>query len=208
MKVSDMKRDVYFAALSKLSLDDVKRACSKIIETCKFFPKPVEIIETVGGNPDNTALMEFLIFKKAVDRHGYYTTVVFNNPIIHAVVQALGGWVAVSFKTLDEWVWLEKDFVKLYKAFAERGLPKDVPLKLYGHHGLANFNRGFREGQSLLPEKEDMDEEYINLRNRYICGLPEYIGDKQKALAWTEAADKQQLDHFVGVSNMVLATQN
>jgi len=36
---------IYFDALSAYSMDDVEGGINQAIKTCRFFPKPVEIIE-------------------------------------------------------------------------------------------------------------------------------------------------------------------
>jgi len=39
---------IYFDALSAYSMDDVEGGINQAIKTCRFFPKPVEIIECMN----------------------------------------------------------------------------------------------------------------------------------------------------------------
>lgn len=70
--------------------------------------------------------------KKAINSVGTYTTVIFDDPIIHLVIRDFGGWIKFGMTSMEEFENLLKwDFPKLYKAYATRK-NADIPLMLEG----------------------------------------------------------------------------
>lgn len=70
--------------------------------------------------------------KKAMNSVGTYTTVIFDDPIIHLVIRDFGGWIKLGMTDMEEFENLLKwDFPKLYKAYATRK-NADIPLMLEG----------------------------------------------------------------------------
>ena len=50
--------ELYFATLSDLTLEQAQAACVQAANTCKFFPKPVELRELVQGTAADAAEQE------------------------------------------------------------------------------------------------------------------------------------------------------
>lgn len=58
---------------------------------------------------------------KAISSVGTYTTVAFDDPIIHLIIRDFGGWIKLGMKDMEELENLLKwEFPKLYKAYAGR----------------------------------------------------------------------------------------
>jgi hypothetical protein len=69
---------------------------------------------------------------KAISSVGTYTTVAFDDPIIHLIIRDFGGWIKLGMKDMEELENLLKwEFPKLYKAYAGRK-NSDIPLMLEG----------------------------------------------------------------------------
>ncbi|MDY3058879.1 MAG: DUF6475 domain-containing protein [Fusobacterium sp.] len=69
---------------------------------------------------------------KAISSVGTYTTVAFDDPIIHLIIRDFGGWIKLGMKDMEELENLLKwEFPKLYKAYAGRK-NIDIPLMLEG----------------------------------------------------------------------------
>ena len=69
---------------------------------------------------------------KAISSVGTYTTVAFDDPIIHLIIRDFGGWIKLGMKDMEELENLLKwEFPKLYKAYAGRK-NNDIPLMLEG----------------------------------------------------------------------------
>lgn len=100
------------------------------------FPMPAEIREYCLGTRkedlDLRVAKAVTKIKKAIGSAGMYTTVAFDDPIIHLVIRDFGGWTKLCEKDLDEFENLLKwDLPKLYKAYASRK-NADIPTLLEG----------------------------------------------------------------------------
>lgn len=86
---------IFFEALREHSLDDVLRALRLHVKTpqrCKFWPKPGDIEELISGSRATASLEAWTKVEAAVRRHGRYRSVVFDDALIHLVVEDMGGW--------------------------------------------------------------------------------------------------------------------
>lgn len=118
--------------------------------------------------------------EKAMDEHGAYATVVFDDPAIHATIQSLGGWVKACRQTEYEFTWWKKDFRERYQMIEQRGLPPDVPLKLFGIFDQTNLPMG-RPPQT-----------------------PQMIGDPGKIRAWIARVEEpRSLEERAALLSMV-----
>lgn len=159
------KLDVYFRALMDLEVEQIDAAVWNIIRTrtTATFPKVAEIREAVHGKAEDQAQLAWEKFIGAVREIGGHGTVIFDDPVIHAIVEREGGWVAVTEKSHEEMKWFAKDFIRIYQAYLPNQDNLAIPEKLIGIYEGDNAGRF---------------DEYVP--------LPVYVGDKQKALAWQE----------------------
>ena len=166
----------YHKALESMSDEQFENAIVQLMQTKKFskLPLPGEIIEAVTSNPEHQALIALAKVEKAMSDYGGGYSVVFDDLVIHRVINAIpGGWIGMCEMFRDELKFVLKDFLKMYVAFQGRD-EMDTPMKLYGRHDLNNEQMGYIASGKA----------------------PEYIGyvvDKAKALEWTSQA-KAQLD--------------
>lgn len=156
---SDVLTAAYYRALEKHDIHDVERSISRAIVECKFFPKPVELMELISGKVTDIAEVEAGKVLLAIKYHGGGQSVVFDNATTQAVIVfGLGGWVKMcaDLKAADE-KWFLKDFVRIYQAYANQGVMH------YGH----------------LPGRIEME----NSASGYLESIqhPIAIGDLEKA---------------------------
>lgn len=171
-EMSDIKIEYYFAALQEFDFVDVKRAANILGKTWKawIFPRPADFREFILPNLDDASLLALEKFEKAA--LDPYKSVIFDDPVIHAVVDAFGGWVtACNMMDLEDWKFKRQEFVKLYKVLAKNMKGRHVPLKLVGIHETNNA------GKYPLHENPLM-----------------IIGDRNKAMAWSGKAQKQLMN--------------
>jgi hypothetical protein len=150
--------EIYFRALHDINLEGFQRAVSEAARRCKFFPKPVELLELVsGGNAHERASNAWMILQGAVGSHGSYRSVEFEDPVAGRAVQDMGGWLKICRPAEDE-VWMRKRFLELY-AMHDRNrpyLPKSPVLE-----GLtASQNRCFSDWvdhPALVPSAVESD---------------------------------------------------
>ena len=163
-QISDLKMELYYKALSDLSIEQLNDAVNILCQTktIKTWPLPAEIRQAVEGNPQDKAQVAFDKLITAVRSIGSYQTVIFDDPAIHAFVQSYGGWEEICDKTVDDWKYMRNEFVRGYTGFCR---VNGVPLQLTGIHDAVNRAKGL---EHAIP--------------------PAIVGDTAKALEWTEKA--------------------
>lgn len=128
----------YALALEDLGADAIETACRLAMRNCKWFPKPVELREMVCGTIGQQAEAAWLKVVQAIEDHGGYASVSFDDPVISHAINACGGWMAICEKPET---WLRKDFIAVYRELAGKAVQ---PVKLLGIHAR---NNGQKSGQ-------------------------------------------------------------
>lgn len=131
---SDGAVDLAFAALSRFTLEQVKRGLTGHInhpDQGQFFPKPADVVRQIEGDGKSRALVAWSNVMQAMERVGSYQSVCFDDPIVHAVVSDMGGWIALCVMSYDDLKYRGNEFAKRYEGYAGRGLT-DYPTHLVG----------------------------------------------------------------------------
>ncbi|WP_300157092.1 DUF6475 domain-containing protein [Solidesulfovibrio sp.] len=154
--------EMRFEAMKAFSLDQVRQASMAILATRKFqkMPTVAEFLEHLqGGSCDDKAEVEAGKVIRAIEQHGGYTSVAFDDPVTQAVIaQGFGGWAKMCEElSAAEEKWFRKDFAKMYAAYARQR------VEVFGH----------------LPGRFELMAAADNSR----FGPPALVGDKAKAAA-------------------------
>ena len=108
--------DIYWNALTKYTDEEVRAAFTTAGLTCKWFPKPVELIELIDGNPEDRIAMAWTQLRDACESVGAYSSVSFDDPGLIAVIEDWGGWQDVCHLPYEEWQFRQKQFRDIYRA--------------------------------------------------------------------------------------------
>ncbi len=147
--MTEVKYRFYFAALSDLTIEEIKKAANHIARTATFFPKPVDFRNAINGNQDEAAISAWEKVLKAKSKAGQYQSVKFDDPVIHTTIKLMGGWGAVCrLEGHDDEKWQRIDFEKTYKAM--QGLNKDHPAYLPGMAEVGNEARGIEYKKPIV----------------------------------------------------------
>lgn len=143
--VTTFALSVWWQACESFGLEQVRKAMTGHAmdpERGHFAPKPADIVRQLQGTHGDRALMAWSKAYEAAQRVGAYTTVCFDDGVIHAVIEDLGGWVKLCRSGTDEIQFVQKRFCDSYKAYASRS---DVryPCVLLGEHDLNNASKGY-----------------------------------------------------------------
>lgn len=174
--------EVYWGALQRFDLGSVKQALSSHTQhpdTGKFMPRPSDVVRALQGDSRTQGLLAWSRVAQTIREVGGYSSVVFDDPVIHAVIRDMGGWVTLCQIRVDELPFREKDFTTRYAGYVGHP-PAQYPKQLTGmlahQHGLAG----------------------------HLAGPPVCIGESQKALqVYQQGEDSAQsyaclpLDHTV-----------
>lgn len=120
-----------------IPIEAVERGVMRAIRECQFMPSVHELRTMCGAISGNIATKDrptlaWCDVRRAISRVGGYDSPQFNDPIINATIREMGGWVLLCESTVDELVWREKDFLRLYSALATCQLLEDRVARLAG----------------------------------------------------------------------------
>lgn len=145
--------DVWWNALKAYELPAVIDAFNRHLsnaDTGQFAPKPADIIRMLQGSTQDSALRAWAKVDQAVRQVGTYTDVVFDDALIHRVIQDMGGWISFGMKDDDEWPFVSKEFENRYRGFKIRSETPEYPSILIGIATAQNSQQGIRSEPPVL----------------------------------------------------------
>jgi hypothetical protein len=150
--MSKFALSVWWNACEGFDFEQVAKACTAHAadpERGQFAPKPADIVRALAGTQTDRALVAWGKFHDGMQRVGAYASVVFDDPVIHAVVEDLGGWPKLCRGTLDELPHVQRRFCESYRAYSRR---TDVafPARLRGASEAENSLAGRRVAPPVL----------------------------------------------------------
>ena len=84
----------------------------------------------------------------AIRFQGGYRTIAFDDPVIHATVRNLGGWVQLTDATSEDLSrFIQPRFVKTYSALAQMGITESEAAPLFGLIDRDNTKAGYEPGE-------------------------------------------------------------
>ncbi|WP_104401796.1 DUF6475 domain-containing protein [Vibrio penaeicida] len=165
----DLSREmlgVYWKALEHYDLEEVRTALNQHVrnpDTGQFFPKPADVIRLLEGTTDTRGERAWSKVHDAIGSVGVYSSVVFDDAVIHAVINEMGGWVTLCHTDSDELPYRHNEFVKRYQSYATQS-PATYPRVLVGLSEAGNL----QSGQPVDPPMVVGDGEKV--RQVYRCG--------------------------------------
>ena len=139
--LSKLLTDLYWKVLEPFSDEECERAFQEVIYSSKFFPKPADFMEILRGKKENQATEAWLLVLNAVGRIGNYQSVKFSDPVIHSVINAMGGWPQLCMMESSQEHWKQKEFERLYEVIALRS--GKHPDYLPGTHEFENYRTDY-----------------------------------------------------------------
>jgi Domain of unknown function (DUF6475) len=132
---SEFLMQVWWQAMQPFELSQVRKAMSLHAadpDRGQFAPKVADIVRALGGTSTDRAQLAWGKTFEAMARVGAYTDVVFDDAVIHAVIEDLGGWPKVCRIETDELSYLQHRFMQGYRSYAARGSELRYPRALRG----------------------------------------------------------------------------
>jgi hypothetical protein len=112
---------IYFEDLKAYPLQTVLDALAahrRDPDRGRFFPKVADLIHKLECSSEEIGLTAWAEVRRLLgDSHNAMSS----DPIAERVVQDLGGWVRLGLTDIDKLVWVEKEFVRRYAMYEERG---------------------------------------------------------------------------------------
>ncbi|WP_018693559.1 DUF6475 domain-containing protein [Algicola sagamiensis] len=148
---------MYFQALERFSLDEVKHGINAHVQNPdngQFYPKPADIIRGIEGNTNTQAQLAWTKVERSIRCIGHDTSVVFDDPVIHVVIEDMGGWIDLCGVLMDEMPFRRNEFTKRYQGYVSNP-PKTYPRMLIGASDARNRQQGYALGNlRLIGDKE------------------------------------------------------
>jgi hypothetical protein len=148
---------IYWDGLREYEFDEVKVAINLHVrnpDTGQFMPKIADVVKFLEGNTLTQAMRAWQKVNEAMRKVGTYATVVFDDPIIHAVIQDMGGWQPLGLVSDDEWPFKAREFEKRYQGYKVKP-PQSYPRKLIGIFERENNTKGFPSPDPVLIGNQD-----------------------------------------------------
>jgi len=149
--ISNYLTEVYWEALQTFDLVAIKQAFKVHISNPnggQFFPKPADLIKIIAKQ-ENSAQTAWLKLEYAVTQAGVYRSVKFDDPLIHATITAMGGWIKICSSSKKDWCWLIHKFQQQYERLAN--YPEfDPPKYCPGLIEIMNNNNGYKPDPPML----------------------------------------------------------
>lgn len=157
---------IYWHSLKQYEIDDIRKAISLHVQNPdngQFTPKPADLIRVLSGSNSSAAMYAWSKVEKAIRRIGVWQSVIFDDAIIHAVIEDMGGWISLNNVTEKELPFCANEFEKRYQGYAMRGGVEDYTRKLTGRAEMGNTVSG-HDSQSpiLIGDKTKAETVFMN----------------------------------------------
>ena len=143
---------LYWQALLKFDLTAIRQAFDahvKNTETGQYFPKPADLIRILEGSGDDKAMAAWAKVLKAIQSVGAYSSIVFDDVLIHATLEQMGGWIKLCRYNCHDLQFRANEFQKFYSA-ALRQTPEHYPNYFAGITEAANSSNGYKAPPPVL----------------------------------------------------------
>lgn len=176
--ITEFMLDTYWNALEKFEFEEIKQAIQKHVsnpDNGQFMPKPADIVRFIDGSSGTQAFHAWSLVELSARSIGANKTVIFDDPIIHAVIWDMGGWIRLCHTEMKELPFRAKDFEKRYAGYVIRP-PQSYPKKLTGiWESLPDSSEQSRE-PVLIGNKGKALDVYNNGIERKLSYSPLVIG--------------------------------
>lgn len=143
--ISEMLTELYWQSLKSFALTDIKQAFNFHInnpDVGQYFPKPADLVRFIEGSAATKALQAWINTEKAILKFGAYQSIIFDDPLIHAVIAAMGGWIKLCATPSKELQFYAHEFQRRYMIFVDKP-PEIYPKYCCGLIEYENDKKGF-----------------------------------------------------------------
>jgi Domain of unknown function (DUF6475) len=144
--------ELYWNLLKTYSLSELQIALKAHFcnpEGGQFFPKPADLIRHLEGGSGTKALQAWTVVERAIRQIGSYQSLAFEDPLIHAAIEDMGGWMKLCAITLKELPFCSLAFQKRYAALVHKA-PRRYPPYFPGVIESSNSAKGYASPKPLL----------------------------------------------------------
>jgi Domain of unknown function (DUF6475) len=123
---------VWWNIVQHFPAESVERAFTAHVadpDTGRRMPTPADIVGRIMGGSETAAVEAWTKVMSVSRPCGWSRNVVFDDPLIHACVDSLGGWETFCRTPDEDLGYRRKSFIDAYKGFRQRReVPKHAPV--------------------------------------------------------------------------------
>lgn len=163
--VTTFALSVWWQACQPFDMEQVAKAITRHAtdpEHGQFAPKPADIVRILAGTATDRSLLAWGKVFDAIRRVGGYRSVAFDDPVIHSVIEDMGGWTKLCRLDLDDMPFTQKRFCETYRAIT-RSDHRAFPPYLPGESEVSNAKLGFSAAQPVLIGNSDAARDVMRL---------------------------------------------
>ena len=156
--ISTFMLTVFWDGLKMHTLEDVSRALTlhaRDPDHGQWPPKVADISRLLEGSTSSQGMRAWAVVEKALRMVGGHASVVFDQPLIHAVISDMGGWPALCQTQVEKLPFVAREFERRYAAYRLRRELPDYPDHLIGHHEAENRLKGYPPARPTLIGDQD-----------------------------------------------------
>jgi hypothetical protein len=145
--------DVWWQSLKAYDLAAIRDALGRHCvnpDNGQFMPRPADVVRMMEGSTLDSAVTAWTKVDRAIQQVGTYSTVVFDDPLIHAVLADMGGWPQMGQRQVDEWPFVAKEFQTRYRGYRARRESPAYPPRLIGIFDQQNAQQGYAPQAPVL----------------------------------------------------------
>ena len=106
----------YWIALGGLSYAQYEIACKRAMQSLKWFPKPVELIELATGTESQKTEAAWLELQRALDAYGSHHEIMIADPALALTIKSMGCLGVIASRPTKEQNWARKEFGQAYES--------------------------------------------------------------------------------------------
>lgn len=137
-----------FESLSRFSITQIREAIQLHVNDTQNgnFPiTPAHVVAQIEGRGDERAGAAWRKLYGAIGSVGNYSDVVFDDPIIHAIIENEGGWLKVSLLSEDDLKYMQARFNKQYNGYVSKSGQFGYARILRGSENLDRIGKGLEQ---------------------------------------------------------------
>ena len=106
----------YWIALGGLSYAQYELACKRAMQSLKWFPKPVELIDLATGTESQKTEAAWLELQRALDAYGSHHEIMIADPALALTIKSMGGLGVIANRPTKDQNWARKEFGQAYES--------------------------------------------------------------------------------------------
>ncbi|WP_211440963.1 DUF6475 domain-containing protein [Collimonas humicola] len=150
-KLSKFTIEIYWKGLHRFDIDAIETAIQRHIsradKEAAFMPKVNDLTIMLEGRTGDQSAVAWSKVDHALRSVGTWEDVVFDDALIHRVIEEMGGWVWFGTKDERDWPFIAKEFQTRYQGYRMRSETPDYQPVLVG---IANSQNG-QSGVAIQP---------------------------------------------------------